>query len=445
MSLRWALLALSAGGVVDRPSRFDQTIGAEGLGAPGPSAQTAIARLVQEVAAQIASADPLGPVAMHVSAPTPEAGRAFLALLGPALQRRDIAAMAMRVADAEVETAARDAGAGSLVRVVLSVEGGLLSARGDLFRIRPNFWSGLTATRIGPSAAIATATAVDAHALTLAASPVDQAELRSLEPRLEPTPLAVLPAQTAALASADLDADGRDELVALTSETLFVLSPSGAILARHELSGLPLGPSSSREPFGTLAILPGTPSRIGYFSGRHGVGEWLLWSPVDRTLTPGGAVSVPTFAVGGREVQAGWLPGTHLFRMAGFEEALVHFTTLTTPQGELSLGVRPDGAAGWIGPSAPSPPFALGAAAGMTGWEGGQELATSSAERFPSPERLRGLTLAGEPLWELTVERGRVLQLVAADLDGDARPEWVAAAWLEDGTCELRIVRRGSR
>ncbi len=403
---------------------------------------TAVARTARALAAQVAGSGAESPLAVSVSAPTPELARGFFAALAPELSRVGLSALPLEAAPPEAERAAVAAGGRTLMRVALSVERGLFSARGDLFRVRPNFWAGVSGTRSGPGAALASSTEVDAHALALAA-PLLQAPEGLLAPlRLLPSALVLLPSPTAALAAADLDGDGRDEVVVLTDRELQLFSPTGTLLARRSLRELPASATPCREPFGVLAV---SGAQVGYFSGRHGRGEWVELQ--GRQLTVVGPLERPVVAVGATRLEGTWTPGQNTFRIAPLPAPVVHAATFLGPTGAQVLAVLPDGTGSWLWPDssrAPVPLSALGAASALVDLDGdGQpELATTSAEFLPRPDVVR-VTDAGQAvLWEVPLERGRILQLVPADLDGDRQPELVAGVWLPDGTAELRVLRR---
>ncbi|MDQ3262673.1 MAG: VCBS repeat-containing protein, partial [Myxococcota bacterium] len=348
----------------------------------------------------------------------------------------------LEAAPPEAERAALAAGGRTLMRVALSVERGLFSARGDLFRVRPNFWSGVSGTRSGPGAALASSTEVDAHALALAAPLLDSPSGTLPPLRLLPSALVLLPTPTAALAAADLDADGRDEVVVLTDRELQIFSPTGTLLARRSLRELPATTTPCREPYGVLAVAG---AKVAYFSGRQGRGEWVELQ--GRQLHPVGPLAQPVVAVGISRLEGTWTPGQNTFRVPPLPAPVVHAATFLGASGSQLLAVMPDGTGSWLwldSSRAPVPLASLGAASTLVDLDGDghPELATTSADFLPRPDAIR-VTDAGQTvLWEVPLERGRILQLIPADLDGDGQPELVAGVWLPDGTAELRVLRR---
>jgi len=419
-------------------------LGALAATAAQPLAPTAVGRTARQVAAEVGASGAASPLAVAISAPTPELARGFFAALVPELARLQHSALWLEAPRVEAERAARAAGARSLLRVTLSAERGLLTARGDLFRVQPNFWSGAAGTRSGPGAAIATSTEVDAHALALAAPLLDPRAGPPTALTLAAAPLALLPAQTAALAAADLDSDGRDELLVLTGTELRVLGPTGALLARRSLREVPATGLPCREPFGSLTVVPGSPARIGYFSAQRGRGEWVELS--GRELRPVGPLEQPLLLAGSTRVEGVWTAGQNTFRLPQLPEPVVHAALFVGASGAQVLAVQPDGNGSWWWLGREQPPVALSALGTATtlvdlDGDGSAEIATTSSDFAPQPERVR-VTDAGQAvLWEVELERGRILQLVSADLDGDHRPELVAAVWLPDGTAELRVLR----
>lgn len=403
---------------------------------------TAVARTARALAVQVAGSGAESPLAVSVSAPTPELARGFFAALAPELSAVGLSALPLEAAPSEAERAAVAAGGRTLMRVALSVERGLFSARGDLFRVRPNFWSGALRTRSGPGAALASSTEVDAHALALAAPLLDSPTGPLTPLRLLPSALVLLPTPTAALAAADLDADGRDEVVVLTDRELQIFSPTGTLLARRSLRELPATATPCREPYGVLTVAG---ARVAYFSGRQGHGEWVELQ--GRQLIPVGPLDHPVVTAGATRLEGTWTPGQNTFRLPALPAPVVHAATFLGATGAQLLAVMPDGTGSWLwldSARAPVPLASLGAASALVDLDGDghPELATTSADFLPRPDAVR-VTDAGQTvLWEVPLERGRILQLVPADLDGDRQPELVAGVWLPDGTAELRVLRR---
>jgi hypothetical protein len=441
---------------------------------PAPAAQTppppapaatpatpALERLAQAVATDVRAMKPEPPVALHLSGGAPELRRAFATLLASRLASAGLAPVVLEAPSPEAaEALAREQGSRALVRLTLGVEAGELRARGDAFGTWVNFWSGRSATRApSPAAAIAQAVEADAAALALAA----------VEPPRSPTPapeeprplhllgavLARLPSPPAALATGDLDGDGKDEVAVLTARAVHVFAADGSLVAERSLEVLPPGPAPTREPFGALAILSGPP-RLAAWSTRFAHGEVLtLESGALRGVSRLEAVPL------GPEARGGFVPGQTAFapevRLGTGEQRLAgvtaRFTTFSAAQSRVLL-VHPDGSASFFARPgvAPVPVSGLGAgsALGDLDGDGTPELLTTSPELQPSPDVLRVFKTNGsdpttrEPLWQGPLPSGRALHVVTANLDGDKRREVVVGLTKPDGTGELFLLRQGA-
>jgi hypothetical protein len=425
------------------------------------SATPALERLAQAVATDVRAMKPEPPVALHLSGGAPELRRAFATLLASRLASAGLAPVVLEAPSPEAaEALAREQGSRALVRLTLGVEAGELRARGDAFGTWVNFWSGRSSTRApSPAAAIAQAVEADAAALALAA----------VEPPRTPTPapeeprplhllgavLARLPSPPAALATGDLDGDGKDEVAVLTARAVHVFGADGSLVAERSLEVLPPGPAPTREPFGALAILSGPP-RLAAWSTRFAHGEVLtLENGALRGVSRLEAVPL------GPEARGGFVPGQTAFapevRLGTGEQRLAgvtaRFTTFSAAQSRVLL-VHPDGSASFLARPgvAPVPVSGLGAgsALGDLDGDGTPELLTTSPELQPSPDVLRVFKTNGsdptarEPLWQGPLPSGRALHVVTANLDGDKRREVVVGLTKPDGTGELFLLRQGA-
>jgi hypothetical protein len=80
--------------------------------------------------------------------------------------------------------------------------------------------------------------------------------------------------------------------------------------------------------------------------------------------------------------------------------------------------------------------------------DGRPELVTSSPKLAPEVDELRAYALNGNvlgpELWHTAdLPKGaRVLQVAAADVDGDGTDELIVGMWLPDGTSEIDLFRR---
>jgi len=404
------------------------------------------------------------PVAVWVRADAPDAARALATLVASELATRGLGPFAVEAeTPAAAELIARERGARSLLRIGVSLEHGLLRARGDLVGTWVNFWSGAAATRPAqPAAAIEASVEADAHALALLTRPATR-EGGSTELRLVAATFAKLPRWTAALTAGDLDGDGRDEVIALTDDELLAFSPDGRLLARRAHRSLPNALSPSREPFGAVQVLP-SPARIAYLSAQRARGEQVALDPHGGFRVLDTMENAPVGRTAGASIWARLVPGQNQFaetlrstdpdsgelKLPGRPVTL---STFSGPSGAELLAVFPSGR-GILqrGLFAKTPPLSLeglGAASALVDVDGDgtSELVTTEPVFAPSPERVRVLASPGDGALDLRTSnelpRGRALQVVGADLDGDGTQEVIVAVWLPDGTGELLILRRG--
>lgn len=398
-------------------------------------------QLASRVAAETIHQQAQAPLALWTEGADAAATRAFTTLLSAELSRvgltpRLVAATGAR----EAEQHARDEGDASLLRITLEKTPAQLTARGDLLSTWVNFWSGASLTRAAePAAAIEISLATAPPAVSFAQ--VDRAG----------SSVARLPEWAAALATGDVDGDGRSDIAVLTDSALLVLAPDGKLLTRYDLGRLPRSPAAPREAVGTLAIasVAGEP-RIFYFSAAHGSGEQLVWDREARSLRAAGAVTAPTFGGG---ATAEWIPGENAFRnlkVPAKERApAATFVTLSvrTIEPAHMLQVAADGEGvfrqGAIQRTLP----ALGAGSALVDLRGDGffEVVTSSDAFAPNPDSVRVLQVAalGEPLllWQAPAP-GRVVHIAPLQTAGQAEEDFVTASWMPDGTTELTVFRR---
>jgi hypothetical protein len=415
---------------------------------------------------QISRGSPEGPVGIYSTADSPELARAFATLVASELAKRRLAPIALQAASLdEAETAARRSGARALARLSLTVEGGVLRARGDLLGTWVNFWSGAARTRPAQPAAILNASApADAQVLAMitGASRTGRAVAAEAELTLEGATLAKLALPPAAVATADLDGDGKDEILALTDEELLIFSPDGKVIARREHRLLPASATPCREPFGGL-LAQSSPPRVAYYSAARRKGELLQFDSKRGSLEPIAALDdAPLAAATQLELWGRFTEGQNTFgprlrlNQASWM-APAPFTAISFFQAGGAprwLMVFPDGSALW------SPDLHhiqagvrlqdLGSASALVDVDGDgeAELVTTSSQPFPAPDELRILTAPinaqrlGRLRWRGPVLRGRALQVAPARFQPGEAKDIVVGVWLPDGTGELQVFRR---
>jgi hypothetical protein len=400
--------------------------------APAPGA---LETLADALAGQARTAGAEAPLALSLSAPGhPGLQQAFATVL---LARLHAAGLAPRLLPpgVEEEAAARAAGARTLLRLRLTVDGAL-EASGDVLSTWVNFFSGRTTTRApAPAAALAARVAPDAVVRALAAA--GEAPVLVLEAE----PLARWPVRTAALAVGDLDGDGRPELAVLTEEAVEVFSSEGRLLARRPLDGLPLAETPSREAFGTLCICDGA---LLAFSASRAEGEVLAL--VGGALVPRAPLARPVVACGHPPLEATFPPGkARLLPGGGPWPALPPAPAawgLTLRPGLGMLLLLDDGTARWEGSGAPPHSWTgVGAGAAPVRLGEGLRLAVSSARAAPAVDSLRLLSPVDAAERGAVDVPGRILQVVSMDAPGQGTETLVLGVWRPEGGSELRLVR----
>jgi hypothetical protein len=425
----------------------------------------------------VVQASPEGPIGLYARANSPELARSFVTLMASELSEAKLSAIAIAAATPEsAEEMARERGARSLARISLSLQDGMLQARGDLLGTWVNFWSGRSRIRAPrPAAVLQGSVPADSQALALASSPAspgaDSPHPRG-ELKLLGATLAALSLAPAAIAAGDLDGDGKDEVVALTDDELVVFSSEGRILVRRDHRGIPPSPTPCREPFGAVAI-QARPPRIAYFSANRAHGELLavdLARSSLRPLQPLNRVPLP-FHLWGAFVpgQNTVLPDDLPFRLGRPVSAFSFYPAAPLP-GAAKLGagakaeatreawtdalfVFPDGKASWYSASPANDGgeqtlSGLGTASALVDLDGDgrPELATTSPLYSPPADELRVLQArsgAMEPAvrWRGAIPRGRALQMVAAGTGAGNAQQIVIGVWLPDGSGELQVFR----
>lgn len=424
--------------------------------APGPGALEA---LVARVDGELAQRGDPGPAfGIWISPEAALLSQAFETVLLARLGARGVLPERIVAADAEdAERAARARGLNALLRLELTVAQRQVLARGDLIATRENFWSGRAATRPPtPAATLVLSVPADARAYALAlpggagAAPVTVQRL------------ATFPAPTAGVSAADLDGDGRPELVALVDARLHVLSGTGAPLAGFD-PGATWARSRTpcREPHAVISPGPGE-RELSVFSCAFAQGLRLRRSgtgELERTAM----LDAPEFRFGDRRASASVEPGV---AAVGAQWRLDDGRTLTwsapvveqaAARGQTDvqhgLLLHADGSATYL-PDLGRPEQRLRLEVLATAstlvdvrGDGMVALATTSASVHPEKDALSLRALPGAttadraPLAEPIPLPGRAMQLLAVDLDGDGAQELVAGSWLADGTSELLLIR----
>ena len=391
--------------------------------APAPPA---LESLADQLRADVVAARPEAPVAVAVQAPSPALAEAAAALLAARLGESGLPALVVAAGE-DAPVRARGAGARSLASLRLHV-GGELTAVGELRSVWRNFWAGRTPIESGPARVLSASVPVDRATELLARGSGAGPALT-----LDPAPLARFPARTAALATGDLDGDGRPEVAVLVGNEVVVLSAAGEPLARAGLGDLPPAAAAAREPFGTLCIAEG---RIAVAWARAGAAV-VLQLQGGQLVRAAGAAG-PTLGCGESAEPAGFLPGAaRLVLTRGPErEALWGGDA----RGGQRLLLLPDGTARWSLPGGTVRVLRdVGAGAALVSWGGEMRVAASSAAAAPAEDRLRLLgTGAEEP--GVTVP-GRILQVRPAPPGPGGVPALLLGVWMPDGGSELRVVR----
>lgn len=431
-----------------------------------PAGPPSVEQLVQLVQQDVKALRPEPPVALHLSGSSAELQRAFGTLLASRLAAAELGPVVLDAPSPEAaESQAREKGARSLVRLTISVQEGQLSARGDVLGTWINFWSGRTPSRpVTPAAAVAETVDADAGALALAAlapamasssSPMTAMMGGPRQMRLMGAALVKLDQVPAALATGDLDGDGKDEVAVLTERAVIVFAADGRLIARRELESLPLSSAPPREPFGVIAVIP-QPARLAAWSARYAHGEVLTLDAAKGTLRPIGPLDTAPLGANERGTfTSGQTTYTPEVRLSEGRILTVPspFTTASIIPPRL-LFVHLDGS-GTLYSRPTAPPIRIqglgaGSALGDLDGDGTPELITTSPQLFPAPDVVRVYPLAGDDptghgmLWQTVLPAGRAFQVVTADLDHDNHREVLVGLWHSDGTGEVFLMRQGA-
>lgn len=406
--------------------------------APAPSGEGALGQLVAAVSAEVQTAQDRGPLCVTVSAPGhPGLEEAFSTLLLAKLSSLGLEPRLLP-SSTEAEAQARQSGARALVRVRLGLDASRLTASGDVLSTWVNFFSAPQVREATPASVLFSRVAADEAVRALAGRP----EATGLV--LEPLVLARWPVRTAALAAGALLADARLQLAVLTEEAVEVRALDGRLLARRTLEGLPLAEAPPREAFGTLCICEGL---LYAFSARRAEGEVLAYE--------GGALVVraplhrPVVACGGPPVEAAFLPGAARLLPSGPGwplspplPAAWGFSVRPSASGPVWLLLLEDGTARTGSAGVVRSLKDVGAGAALLDAATGEvRVAASSAQAFPSVDRLVLLSARDASEGASVEVPGRILQVAAASLEKGGPEVLLLGVWGPEGTSELRLVR----
>jgi hypothetical protein len=199
------------------------------------------------------------PMAFAVTGSPESLRAAFEAHLGSALANAKKAPV--RVEAGITEEQARATGTRSLLRVTVSLEGNAIHVRGDGFSTWVNLWAGAVPTRAPGAAVIALEVPADPPSRLLSgAGPASRGLTLSVNTVL------ALPAVPSGLAAGDVDGDGVDEIAVLVGESIWLLSPSGHVWGKADVTAAPVSETPCREPFGWVAVSRG---RVTAWSARR--------------------------------------------------------------------------------------------------------------------------------------------------------------------------------
>jgi hypothetical protein len=392
--------------------------------AAAPAPPPALEALADQLRAQVLAAHPEPPVAVAAQAPSGALGETAATLLATRLSESGLPAVVIGPGE-DAAPRARAAGARSLVRLRLEV-GTDVAAAGELRHVWRNFWAGRTPVETGPARVLSATAPVDRATQLLAAGSSQGTGLV-----LDAVPLARLTARTAALATGDLDGDGRPEVAVLAGGEVWVLDGTGTLLARHALLDLPPAAAPAREPFGTLCISDG---RLLVAWARAEAPVALRLQGAQLVRGPG--APGPTLGCGEAAEAATFVPGAARLQLTRGPEREPLWGGDARPGHRLLL--LPDGTARWVQPGAEVRLLRdVGAGAALVPWRGEMRVAASSAAAAPPEDRLR--LLGTGPEEPSVAVPGRILQ-VCAGAPGPG-PALLLGVWTADGGSELRVVR----
>jgi len=385
----------------------------------------AIEALADQLRDALVAARPEPPVAVAVQGTSAALSESVGTVLAARLSGAGVPAFVLAPGP-DAAARARGQGARTLVDLQVRVDGELAAA-GELRSVWRNFWAGRTPVETGPARVVSAAAPADAATRLLASAGSSGTGLV-----LDPAPLARFPFRTAALASGDLDGDGRPELAVLVGEEVVVLDPAGQPLARAPLGELLPASAPVREPFGTLCITNGQ-LLVAWARAESGLVLQLRGNQLVRTGTGIG----PTLGCGDSAEPVTFVPSVaRLLRVRGQERDVLWGGDA---RGGNRLLLLPDGTARWLTPGGGARVLGqVGAGAALVSWGGEMRVAASGSSVGRGEDVLR---LLGPGTQEATLAvPGRILQVQpTADLGGS--PALVLGIWTAERGSELRVVR----
>lgn len=421
--------------------------------APPPSTVTSssLERLTRDVVRPVEAAGFEGPIGVYVEGTPAPPSRAIGSLVMGGLAALKLAPVPIVAKDAtEAERLAREQGLKALVRLTVSFESPRLVVRGDALSTWVNFWSGETATRSGPAAAIVASVDADLEALTLVGAGAPIVSTRSLELNLGV--ITRTQGWPAALTLGDVDGDKKAEVLALIDDVVVTWSADGKLRHRVELQST-LSTRPTREPFGALFV---TASKVSAWSSRREKTETFTWergglrsTGFADSVAPGPFVVTP---------RAGFVNFAKDFTWSGKSVTWPEPVQSLAPFATMVLGVGAGGNAAIARGNAPTSVVSgVGAGSTLADFDGdgtpevivtnarslgdGDEVRVLSLGAFESVQSRGGNIAEASALWSRKLE-GRVVLAAPGDLDGDGVDEVVLGSWLTDGSCEFVVIRR---
>jgi len=423
------------------------------LGAAPVVPPSSLERLGEEIRAQLLKTQPEAPVAMVFDGAPPVLARSVATVTASKLANAKLAPIVLE-SGAELEARASERGARTLLRVTVSVENQKLVARGDAYSVWVNFWSGRSASRSPKAGLIVASLDADSEALTLAGAALPTTATPStLE--VKASVLAKFVGAPAAIASGDLDGDGRAEVLVVVNEEVLVFSADGRSLARYDLAAAPPAAVPTRDAFAAMAVLSG--SRVVVWSGKRARAEVLTWS--SGGLRASGFADSVTIDGLGVKLEPGFNSfSPEVVWSGGRTVSLGVGPQVAASRGALTLLVMPDGSAALVRGAAPTAKLTgVGAGSTLADLDGdgvieavlsGNHTAGEDEVRVLSTTALDAVAARGGTLseaaaaWQSSLARGRALAASAADLDGVKGDEVILATSLPDGTGELLVLHR---